>query len=202
MELTTFIFNTVMTVVYIFFAQRILDRMRLTDLQAMAVLLIALVGTFIDIPLIRNGITVTLNPGGLMLLAIAVYVTLKADTLWEKLRVLFTALGTAVGMYYLPLAFPSEPGLDLLYLNGVIAGLIAYLLGRSRRAAFAGAVFAVFLLDLLDFTHLVRYGAFAWWSFGGAGLFDSMVVAGFTGALIAEVIGEIRERWSQRRVLE
>lgn len=50
--------------VYFGLAQRILDRMRLTDKQALLFIAAIVAGSFIDIPIMSAPTTVTINVGG------------------------------------------------------------------------------------------------------------------------------------------
>ena len=83
----------------------------------------------------------------------SVYLVVKAPELEQKLRGAATAIIAAALVWSLDRLLPVNPGapgyeLDPLYLPAAAAGLIAYLLGRSRRASFIGGVVAVLLLDL------------------------------------------------------
>ncbi len=81
-----------------------------------------------------------------------------------------------------------------LWLFSIIAGIVGYLAGRSRRAAFIAGVLGIFIVDLI---HLVRAVAMATPTrivLGGAGVFDGMVVAGLIAIGLAEFVGEVRER--------
>jgi hypothetical protein len=49
-------------------------------------------------------------------------------------------------------------------------------------------------LDLAQYVYLARSGLNGQVYLGGAGAFDSMIVAGVFAVLLAEIIGEVRER--------
>lgn len=92
---------------------------------------------------------------------------------------------------------PSEPEtimIDPNYVYGIIAGIIGYLFGRSRRASFIAGVLGVILADLGQWVENLFRGIPARLRLGGAGAVDAVVIAGFLGVLLAEVIGEFRER--------
>lgn len=94
-----------------------------------------------------------------------------------------------------------EPGgrffgyLDALWVYPIIGGLVAYIAGRSRRSAFIAATLGLVLVDLAYLVWLVYTGAPAGTvAIGGAGAFDGIVLAGIVAVLLAEIIGETRER--------
>ncbi len=80
------------------------------------------------------------------------------------------------------------------YLYGIAAGIIAYLMGRSRRSAFIGGVMGVLLADITQGIISGVSGIPAAVRLGGAGAFDAVVVSGIVAVLAAELIGEARER--------
>ena len=72
--------------------------------------------------------------------------------------------------------------------------MIAYVLGRSRRCAFIGGVVGVLLAQTASAVPVWMAGKAQTLSLGGAGAFDSVVVAGFLGVMLAEILGEVIER--------
>ncbi|RYD02942.1 hypothetical protein N752_22410 [Desulforamulus aquiferis] len=93
-----------------------------------------------------------------------------------------------------------EPGgrfgiLDTLYVYPIIAAVVAYIAGRSRRSAFIGATLGVILVDVANYYYLLQNNATnALKSIGGAGAFDAIVISGIFAILLADLIGETRER--------
>jgi stage II sporulation protein P len=183
--------------------QRVLDRMRLTDAQAAFLLLALLVGSFLpDLPV---GPGLRLNLGGAVVPAgVATYLLLTADSKAEKFRALWAALITAALVVALDRLLPADPGrftlplLESAYLPGLLAGLVGYLSGRSRRASFVAGVYGVALADLFSFAeNLLRRTPGSIASLGAAGFFDAMVLAGFLAVALAELVGETREAVSR-----
>ena len=84
--------------------------------------------------------------------------------------------------------------LDPLYLVAIVAGLVAYLAGRSRRSAFIAGVMAIILSDLLALIENILIGVRAATVIGGAGFFDAIVISGFIALGLAEIFGETAER--------
>lgn len=86
-------------------AQRVLDRMRLTDRQALFFVLLLFVGGLIpDIPL---GNFVRINIGGALVpIGIAVYLLIRAGSAKEVIRTLAASLLTAAAIYLLVVLSP------------------------------------------------------------------------------------------------
>lgn len=188
-----------MALVFLGLLHRVLDRMRLTKWQALVLLGLMLLGGFL--PDVVLGRALAFNIGGALVpLGVCVYLLATADTGLEKVRGLLAAVGVAVVVWGLETVLPAQPGagrldLDPLYLPPLVAGLVAYLLGRSRRAAFIGGVLGIFLLEGGLWAYNLAAGVpMGTVVLGGGGVFGAMVVAGVLAVLLAELIGEIRER--------
>ena len=130
--------------------QRLLDRMRLSDKAAVLFMIAIFIGSLIpDIPLGRD---IFINIGGAIVpLILVIYLFAKAGTGIEKLRAGIAAVLSGLGVYLAGRYMPSEPEtimIDPNYVNGIIAGIIAYLFGRSRRSSFIAGVLGVILADL------------------------------------------------------
>jgi uncharacterized membrane protein len=192
--------------ILIFFglAHRALDRMRLTDRAALVIIAALIIGSFIDIPVPGGRYPVTVNAGGAIVpVGLAVYLLVKAGTVREWVRALGASVVTAIAIFVvgsLIMTGLKEPGgrfeyLDALWVYPLVAGVVAYLAGRSRRSAFIAATLGVLFMDIGYYFWLVFRGAPAGRVLiGGAGAFDAIVVAGILAILIAEVVGEVRER--------
>lgn len=179
------------------FAQRVLDRMRLTDRQALLFIIVAVAGSFIDVTVWRGQPELTINLGGsLVPVALAVWLIATANTGVERWRAVFGAAAAGAALYGMEKILPREPQalpVDPIYAFAVLAGLIAYILGRSRRGALAAAVLGVTIADLAGWVELIvtRTPGRTW--LGGAGILDATVVAGLVAVLVAELIGETAE---------
>ena len=187
---------TVLALLILFgIGQRVLDRMYLTDRQALLMVAAIFIGGWLpDIPLGR----VTLNIGGALIpLAICIYLLVRAGTSKERIRALVAAVLTGAAVYLLGRFMPADPiqtFIDPNYVYGLAAGVIAYLLGRSRRAAFFAGVVGVLLAD-------IAVGAVNWANgidqtlhLGSAGALDAVVISGLLAVLLAEFVGELLER--------
>lgn len=180
--------------IYFGIAHRVLDKMRLSDKAALAVIAAIIVGSFIDVPL---GSRVTINIGGSIAIILAIYVWLGAGTAWEKVRSLIAAIVTGLALYLAARYLGAEPEdifIDTIYIYPLIAGIVGYLAGRSRRGAFFAAVMGVLSLDIAQYIYLIRTGLRGTVHVGGAGAFDSLILAGILAVLLAELIGESLER--------
>lgn len=193
--------------VLVFFglAQRILDRMRMTDKQALLFIAAIVVGSFIDIPLMRSPMEITVNVGGAILpILLSIYLIAKADETAERVRAIIASILVAVaislGSRYLPYE-PENMFLDPKLIYGIAAGLIAYLAGRSRRSAFIGGVLGVVLSDIVHIITLSGVGIPGTTAIGGAGAFDVTIIAGIVAVMIAELVGETREKMQGGPVL-
>lgn len=180
-------------------AQRVLDKLRLTDKQAMLfVALIFLGGLIPDIPL---GPMLSVNIGGALVpLGLCVYLWIRAGTAMERARSAIAAVLTAVAVYLIGHYFPNEPEtmpMDPNYLYGIAGGVIAYLLGRSRRGAFIAGVVGVLLADAFQAAVNWAGGIEQPLNLGGAGAIDAVVVSGLIAVLLGELVGEIVERISR-----
>ncbi|EEG77120.1 DUF1614 domain-containing protein [Dethiobacter alkaliphilus] len=187
----------VAVLVYLGAAQRVLDRLRLSDRAALLFLGAMVVGGFLpDIPITDN---VSINiGGGIIPIVLAVYLFIKAGSTKEKVRAVLAALVTGGVVYAAMKIMPSEPTynyfLDPMYLFAIIAAVVGYLAGRSRRSAFIAGSMGILLTDIFSRIEIAIYGGSGGMSIGGAGVFDAIVISGILALLLAEIFGESRER--------
>ena len=179
-------------------AERVLDRMHLTDKQAFLILGAIILGSFINLTLYHSDIlTVRMNLGGALVpLAVALYVWLRAGTVKEKTRSITGAVLTAAVIWLIGMLVNNEYALqiDIIYLYPLIAGEAGYLAGRSRNAAFIAAVLGVLLFDLSHGLYLIYNRIPGLVHFGGGGMYDTVILSGVLAVCLAEFIGEGRER--------
>lgn len=178
--------------------QRVLDRLKLSDKAAIAVIVAIVVSTILipDIPLTER---VSINVGGFLIpLGLAIYLFVKAETGKERMRAVIAAVVAGALIYvaqsYVLPAEPENQVIDPNYVYALIAGLTAYLLGRSRRAAFIAGVMGVIFSDVIQMVLNYINNLPAPTRFGGAGGVDTTVIAGLLGVMVAEIVGEARER--------
>ncbi len=180
-------------------AQRVLDRLRLTDRQALLFVGLLFVGGLIpDIPITP---LLSVNIGGALVpLGLCVYLLVKAGSAKEVVRALLASVITGVAIHLVGEWMPSEPEqivIDPNYLFGLIGGAVAYLFGRSRRGAFVAGVLGSMIAAFWDAIEVWNQGVRQALSLGGAGLLDTIVISGLVAVLLAELVGELVERMSR-----
>ena len=110
--------------------QRVLDRMALTDRQALILVAAIFIGGWL--PDLRIGM-VSLNIGGALVpLGVCVYLFFHAGAAKERIRALVASVLTAAVIYVISLFFPADPvtmPFDPMILYGLCGGIIAWLLG-------------------------------------------------------------------------
>ncbi len=200
-----FILLIIVTLLIVFgVLQRILDKMRLTDRMALLFTALIFIGGLI--PDIHFGSEVYLNIGGALIpVALCVYLFIKAGTKKEKIRSIAAAVTGGLIVFFAGRLMPSEPELmviDPLYVYGLLAGLAAYLMGRSRRAALIGGIMGVLLGDAAQgiVSRIQGYGTPI--RFGSGGVLDAVVISGILAVLLADLIGELLERMSRHKHAE
>lgn len=180
--------------VYCGLLQRVLDRMYLTDKQALLLIGAMLVGTFL--PELHIG-PVAVNISALIALGVCVFLFLKADQPLERWRTLLGVVLTGGAVYVLSAMLPAEAEtlpFDPIWLYGLCGGVIAWLIGRSRRGAFICGIAGVLLADIVSAVVAWMQGSQMQLTIGGAGIADAMIVSGVTGVLMCEILGEMIER--------
>ena len=167
--------------------QRVLDRMALTDRQALLLVALIFVGGWL--PDIRLGM-VSVNIGGALVpLGVCVYLFFHAGTGKERIRCLVASVLFPAD----PVAMPFDP----MVLYGLCGGVIAWLTGRSRRSAFIAGVLGMILADTaIGVVNWMR-GVQQILYLGGAGALDAVVLSGVTAVMLCELFGEIMERMAR-----
>lgn len=178
--------------------QRVLDRMYLTDHQALLLIGLMLLGTLL--PNITLG-PVSINLGGAVIpLGVCVYLFIKADSAMERMRTIFGTILTAGAVYALSALLPAEAEtlpLDPMWLYGLCGGVIAWLFGRSRRGAFICGIAGVILADIVSAMVAALQGYQTQLVLGGAGIADATVISGVVAVFLCELIGETVERFAR-----
>ena len=185
-------------VVLVGLAEQVLDRLYLNDKQALLVIGGMVVGSFIDIPLYRGTPGISVNLGGAIIpLGLAIYVLARAGTAKELSRGILGAVLAGLAVYGVSKLYDFDTYIGFIdpqYLWGILAGGIAYVIGRSRRLAFISGVLGIILADIGHIIETFARGIPAPSRIGGGGVFDTVVIAALIGVLLAELIGESRER--------
>ncbi len=181
--------------------QRVLDRMHLTDRQALLLVGLMLLGTLL--PNLTFG-PVSIGLGGALIpLGVCAYLFIKADEPIERWRSLIGAVITGTAVYAMSALLPAEAEalpIDPMWLCGAAGGVVAWVAGRSRRCAFICGVLGVVLADVASFLVARLQGYQATLTIGGAGVADAVVGSGVLAVLLCELVGETVERFVRRRV--
>lgn len=181
--------------VYCGLLQRVLDRMYLTDRQALLVIGLMILGTFL--PNVELGL-LSVNIGGAIIpLGICIYLIFKADETRERIRTALGVILTAAAVCALSFLLPAEAEtmpLDPMWVYGILGGTIAWFLGRSRRAAFICGVAGVALADIVSAFVAWGQGYHNQLVLGGGGIADAAVISGVISVLLCELLGETIER--------
>ena len=197
MSLGILILSIVTILVLFGFAHTVLDRMRLNDKTAVIFLIAMIIGTFI--PNIPLGSRLSINIGGAIIpIILVIYLMVKAGTKKEKVRALIASIVSAVVIFFISTFFTGEEYStifsDPFLIYGVIGGLIAYIIGRSRRSAFIAGIMGVILADIAQVVLNFANNTPGVIKIGGAGVIDAVVISGIIAVLLAEFIGEAREK--------
>ncbi|MEW6031380.1 MAG: DUF1614 domain-containing protein [Bacillota bacterium] len=182
--------------VYFGLLHRVLDRMRLDDRTALFILFLMIVGSFFSLTLVREPL-LSVNIGGAVVpLGVGVYLVATADTRREQVRGTAAAVIAGAAIYAaIKVLNPEEQTMliEPTYFFGLIAGVVGYLVGRSRRSAFIGGTVGVVLADLAHYVEISVRGVRGATALGGAGVLDAVVIAGLLAVALAEIVGETRE---------
>lgn len=175
--------------------QRVLDRMALTDRQALFCVVAVFIGGWLpDLDL--GGITLNLG-GAIVPAGVCVYLFLNAETSKERIRTIVSSIITAAVIYGISLFFPADPvtmPFDPMILYGISGGIIAWFLGRSRRCSFIAGTAGMILSDLFVGIRNWLSGLQQTVHLGSAGALDATVLSGITAVLMCEFFGELIER--------
>jgi uncharacterized membrane protein len=178
--------------IFLGLGERVLDNMRLTDATAIIILLLMISGHFL--PTFSVSRTLQINLGGLIPIGVVFYLLLTTSRV-EQQRAVFISILTALMIFLSDKLLPIQPGvLDPVFSGGIFAGILSNLLSRSRRSAFIAGLLGVILVDLANVVQLWIARIAQPITLGGGGLFSSMVISAFLAVIIAEIIGEVREK--------
>lgn len=178
------------------FAHRVLDRLGLTDLVALGFIIAVIAGSFI--PDIRLHPLLSINIGGAVVpIILAGYVFFRADDSREKIRSILGFMISGIVIYILGTYLPDEPAsilIEPMYIYAVACGLISYIIGRSRKAAFISGVLGIIISDLIQWVVNMVTGIPGTIRMGGAGFMDAVILSPIIAVLLVEIIGETREK--------
>ena len=154
-------------------------------------------GKFHGFSRVAAGTWGTFSCGFLIPFALCVYLLVKAGWSMDLVRAFSGTILTASAILLLEIFLPSKTPEDIIidnvYLYGVLAGVIAYALGRIRRNAFVCSVFGITLASVAVHVYNMIKGVPSTLSLGGGGAFDSIVLSVLIAVGLAELIGKTAE---------
>ncbi|HQA59719.1 MAG TPA: DUF1614 domain-containing protein [Tepidanaerobacteraceae bacterium] len=190
--------------IYFGLLQRVLDRMHMTDSMAIIFIGLMVIGSFLpDIPL---GGRMSINiGGGIVPIALALYLIVTADSNQEKVRSIIAALITGTAIYVAGRILPAEPGtmiVEPILAFAIIAGIIAFIFGRSRRGAFIAGILGIIISDIISALGIAARPVGT--TIGGAGILDAAVISGVIAVGLCEIVGETGEKllggsWAKKK---
>lgn len=196
MQISVWIVTALILLIMFGAGQRILDRLRLSDKWALFILIAIAIGLII--PPIKIGSMFSFSIGGFLIpFGLCVYLLVKTGWSMDLVRAFTgTILTTAIILLlniFLPSESPEDIIIDNTFLYGIVAGVVAYVLGRSRRNAFICSVFGITLSSVAVFIFNLTQGVRTPLSLGVGGAFDSIVLSVLIAVGLCELIGKTAE---------
>ena len=180
--------------------QKILDNMRLTDKTALIILVAICIG--LVIPPIWIGEYFCFSIGGFLIpLAVAIYLLLACGKN-DLIRCIVGTILVAGIIYALEWILPADPEevvIDNMYLYGIVAGLVAYFLGKSRRNAFISCLFGITFAELIQWLINMSNDPKSILGLGVGGAFSTYIVSIIISVALCEFIGRCVEAATPKR---
>lgn len=195
MSASLIIISVVILLVMFGAGQKILDNLRLSDKEALVILVLICIG--LAIPPIWIGKYFCFSIGGFLIpLGLSVYLLISCGWSRDLLRSFIGTIlvaGIIYGLEWLLPADPEEVLIDNMYIYGVVAGVVAYALGRSRRNAFISCLFGITLAQLVQWLVNFGKGTPSILGLGVGGAFGAYVVAIVISVAVSEFLGRCFE---------
>lgn len=195
MSASLIILSIIILLVMFGVGQRILDSLRLSDKEALVILIAICIG--IIIPPIWIGEYFCFSIGGFLIpLGLSIYLLISCGWSRDLLRAVFGTIIVAGVIYGLEWLLPANPEnvlIDNMYLYGVIAGVVAYALGRSRRNAFVSCLFGITLAQFIQW--IINFGMHTptILGLGVGGAFGAYIVSIVIAVAVSEFLGRCFE---------
>ena len=174
--------------------QRILDDLRLSDKAALIILVAICIG--LVIPPVWIGGYFCFSIGGFLIpLGLSIYLLIscgKRDLIRAIIGTLLVA-GIIYGLEWILPADPESVVMDNMYIYGIVAGIVAYALGRSRRNAFVSCLFGITLAQLVHWIIILCTNQKSSLGLGVGGAFSTYIVAIIISVAVSEFIGRCIE---------
>ena len=191
MSVSLIILSIIILLIMFGVGQRILDSLRLSDKQALVILVAICIG--IIIPPIWIGPYFCFSIGGFLIpLGVSIYMLISCGWSRDLLRAFLGTIivaGLIYGLEWILPADPEEMLIDNMYIYGIVAGLVAYGLGRSRRNAFISCLFGITLSQLVQWIVNFAMKTPSILGLGVGGAFSTYIVAIIIAVALSEFIG-------------
>ena len=176
--------------------ERILDKLKLNDRWAIGIMIAIAIG--ILIPPIKITDNFSFSIGGFLIpVGLCVYLMIRAGWSWDLFRAVVGTIVTAGAVlgvqYLLPSETPESIVVENVFLYGLIAGSVAYAMGRSRRNAFICSVLGLTLASVAQFIISLGTGVVVPLNLGAGGAFDTIVISTILAVGLAELFGKTAE---------
>lgn len=191
MSVSLIILSIIILLIMFGVGQRILDSLRLNDKQALVILVLICIG--IVIPPIWIGKYFCFSIGGFLIpLGLSIYLLISCGWSRDLLRAFIGTIivaGLIYGLEWLLPADPEEMLIDNMYIYGLVAGIVAYALGRSRRNAFISCLFGITLAQLVQWIVNFATNTPSILGLGVGGAFSTYIVAIIIAVAVSEFFG-------------
>ena len=195
MSVSLTIISVVILLIMFGVGQRILDSLRLNDKEALIILILICIGLII--PPIWIGEYFCFSIGGFLIpLGLSIYLLISCGWSRDLVRTIIGTILVAAIIYVLEWLLPADPEsmiIDNTYIYGVIAGVVAYVLGRSRRNAFISCLFGITLAQLVQWIINFVNNTPSILGLGVGGAFGTYIVAIIISVALAEFLGRCFE---------
>lgn len=200
MSVSLIIISVLILLVMFGAGQRILDSLRLNDKTALAILILICIG--IIIPPIWIGKYFCFSIGGFLIpFALSIYLLISCGWSRDLLRAFIGTILVAGIIYGLEWLLPAEPErvvIDNMYVYGVVAGVVAYALGRSRRNAFVSCLFGLTLAQFVQWIVNFALDTPTILGLGVGGAFGAYIVSIIIAVAVSEFLGRCFETASTK----
>lgn len=184
--------------------QRILDSLRLSDKEALIILIAIALG--LVIPPIWIGKYFCFSIGGFLIpLCVSIYLLVSCGLSRDLIRVIFGTIIVAGIIYALEWVLPADPEdvlIDNMYVYGILAGIVAYILGRSRRNAFVSCLFGITLAELIQWIVNFATNTPSILGLGVGGAFGTYIVSIIIAVAVSEFLGRCFESASLKEEIK
>ena len=195
MSISLIIITVLILLVMFGAGQRILDKMRLSDKEALIILIAICIGLLI--PPVWVGEFFCFSIGGFLIpFSISVYLLISCGWSRDLIRTIIATLiiaGLVYGVQWVLPADPEEVLIDNMFIYGIVAGIVSYLIGRSRRNSFISCLFGLVLADIIQWTINFYMNTSSILGLGVGGAFGSYIVAIIISVALCEFLGRCIE---------